>query len=85
MNPSATPSSGGDPSAVPEQSSERRFDPPPPEPGGTPAPSPGDLTTKPSSPGEPDTDRPTAVPGAYDADEADEAERERGAAVKPGN
>jgi hypothetical protein len=52
------------------------------EPGGTPSPGPDSLTGKPVTPGTDDAHRPSAVPGAYDADEAD---RERGKAVKPGN
>jgi hypothetical protein len=50
------------------------------EPGGTPTPGPDSLTDKPASPG--GDDGPSAVPGAYEADDAD---RERGRAVKPGN
>ena len=53
----------------------------PDEPAGTPSPGPHDLTSRPATPGTED-DGPTAVPGAY---EADDAERERGKAVKPGN
>jgi hypothetical protein len=52
------------------------------EPAGTPSPGPTDLTGRPATPGSADTGTPTAVPGAY---EADDAERERGKAVKPGN
>jgi hypothetical protein len=51
------------------------------EPGGTPPPGPGNLTDAPAQPGS-DPSAPAAVPGAY---EADEAEQERGKAVKPGN
>ncbi|SOD97382.1 hypothetical protein [Blastococcus haudaquaticus] len=51
------------------------------EPAGTPSPGPDDLIQKPATPGS-DDDGPTAVPGAY---EADDAEQERGKAVKPGN
>jgi hypothetical protein len=51
------------------------------EPAGTPSPGPHDLTDRPTTPGG-DDGRPTAIPGAY---EADDAERERGKAVKPGN
>ena len=51
------------------------------EPAGTPSPGPDHLISKPATPGT-DEDRPTAVPGAY---EADDAEQERGKAVKPGN
>lgn len=50
------------------------------EPGGTPSPGPSDLTDRPVAPGDDGAAR--AVPGAYEADEAD---RERGKAVKPGN
>ncbi len=50
------------------------------EPGGTPSPGQGDLTDRPLAPG--DDGRSKAVPGAY---EADDAEQERGKAVKPGN
>jgi hypothetical protein len=52
------------------------------EPGGTPPPGPGNLTDAPAQPGTGASGGPAAVPGAY---EADEAERERGKAVKPGN
>jgi hypothetical protein len=52
------------------------------EPAGTSSPGPDDLTAKPATPGDDDAGRPTAVPGAY---EADDDERERGKAVKPGN
>jgi hypothetical protein len=52
------------------------------EPAGTASPGPDDLTAKPATPGTGDEGRPTAVPGAY---EADDAEQERGKAVKPGN
>jgi hypothetical protein len=52
------------------------------EPAGTPSPGPDNLTAKPATPGGDDAGRPSAVPGAY---EADEAEREHGNAVKPGN
>ena len=50
------------------------------EPGGTPAPGPDDLTDRAVGPGDDGAAR--AVPGAY---QADEAEQERGKAVKPGN
>lgn len=50
------------------------------EPGGTPAPGAGNLTDRPVGPGDDGAAR--AVPGAY---QADEAEQERGKAVKPGN
>jgi hypothetical protein len=52
------------------------------EPAGTPSPGPDNLTAKPATPGTDDAGKPSAVPGAY---EADEAEQERGRAVKPGN
>jgi hypothetical protein len=55
------------------------------EPGGTPSPGPDNLTAKPAKPATPGTEeagKATAVPGAY---EADDAEQERGRAVKPGN
>ncbi len=51
------------------------------DPGGTPSPCPRELLAKPSSPGEQDTSRPTAVPGAYDGDDE---EPERGRASEPG-
>jgi hypothetical protein len=51
------------------------------EPAGTPSTGPDDLTATPVTPGA-DDGGPTAVPGAY---EADDAEQERGKAVKPGN
>lgn len=49
------------------------------EPGGSPTSGPDDLIRKPATPGD---DGAAAVPGAYEADEDD---RERGKAVKPGN
>jgi hypothetical protein len=52
------------------------------EPGGTPSPGPDNLTAKPATPGTEEAGKATAVPGAY---EADDAEQERGRAVKPGN
>jgi hypothetical protein len=52
------------------------------DPGGTPSPGPDNLTAKPATPGADDVGKATAVPGAY---EADDAEQERGKAVKPGN
>jgi hypothetical protein len=52
------------------------------EPGGTPSPGQDNLTARPVPPGSDDTGTPSAVPGAYDADDA---EQERGKAVKPGN
>jgi hypothetical protein len=51
------------------------------DPGGTPSPGPASLTDAPVVPGRRGNE-PTAVPGSY---EADDAERERGKAVKPGN
>ena len=39
------------------------------EPGGTPAPGGGHLTDRPVTPGEDDTARPAAVPGAYETDD----------------
>jgi hypothetical protein len=53
-----------------------------PDPAGSPSPGPDNLIDKPVTPGTDDAGTPTAVPGAY---EADDAERERGRAVKPGN
>ena len=50
------------------------------EPAGTPSPGPDNLTDRPVTPG--GDDGPRAVPGTY---EADDAEQERGKAVKPGN
>ena len=50
------------------------------EPGGSPTHGQDDLIRKPVTPGA--DEGPTAVPGAYEADDAD---RERGKAVKPGN
>jgi hypothetical protein len=52
------------------------------EPGGTPYPGTDNLTAKPATPGTEEAGKATAVPGAY---EADDAEQERGRAVKPGN
>ena len=43
---------------------------------------PDNLIAKPVTPGDDDAGAPTAAPGTY---EADEAEQERGKAVKPGN
>ena len=51
------------------------------EPAGTSSPGPGDLTATPATPGVDDAG-PTAVPGAY---EADQSAQERGKAVRPGN
>lgn len=52
------------------------------EPGGTPSAGPADLTDRPLTPGTDDDGGARAIPGAYEAGEAD---RERGKAVKPGN
>jgi hypothetical protein len=52
------------------------------ETGGTPTLGPGNLTAKPATPGDDDTTQSSSVPGAYAADDADQ---ERGRAVKPGN
>lgn len=52
------------------------------DPAGTPPPGPDNLTAKPTTPGDADAGKAAAVPGVYDADDAD---RERGKAVKPGN
>jgi hypothetical protein len=52
------------------------------DPGGTPTPGPDNLTAKPATPGSDETTQPNAVPGAYAADDDD---RQRGRAVKPGN
>ncbi len=51
------------------------------DPAGTPSPGPDDLTARPVVPGD-DDGAPKAVPGAY---ESDDAEQERGKAVKPGS
>ena len=51
------------------------------EPGGTPTAGRGDLIDRPVTPGD-EASTTAAVPGAYDADDED---RERGRAVKPGN
>jgi hypothetical protein len=51
------------------------------EPAGTPSPGPDDLTARPVVPGQ-DDGAPTAVPGAYEADEDEQA---RGREWKPGN
>jgi len=53
-----------------------------PDPAGTPSPGPDNLIEKPVTPGSDDAGTPTAVPGVY---EADEAEQERGKDRKPGN
>lgn len=52
------------------------------DPAGTPSPGPDNLTSKPVTPGADDAGQATAVPGVY---EADEEERARGKASKPGN
>jgi hypothetical protein len=52
------------------------------DPGGTPSAGPDNLTAKPVAPGTDEATRPTAVPGAYEADDEDQ---QRGRAVKPGN
>ena len=52
------------------------------EPGGSPTHGQHDLIRKPVTPGADDDSASTAAPGTY---EADEAEQERGRAVKPGN
>ncbi len=52
------------------------------DPAGTPSLGLDNLTATPTAPGTDDARQPRAVPGAY---EADDAERERGRAVKPGN
>jgi len=51
------------------------------EPGGTPSPGQDNLIAKATPPGD-DAGAPTAAPGTYEADEAEQA---RGRAVKPGN
>ena len=51
------------------------------EPGGTPSPGPDHLIDQPVTPGGDDGSA-TATPGVYEADQGD---RERGKAVKPGN
>lgn len=56
-----------------------------PDPGGTPEVRPGSLTRTPTTPEQSkagEVDPAEATPGAY---EADEAERDRGKRVKPGN
>ena len=52
------------------------------EPAGTPSPGQDHLTATPVTPGTDDAGTASAVPGVYDADDA---ARERGKAVKPGN
>ena len=52
------------------------------DPSGTPSPSADSLTAKSATPGGTDPGDASAVPGAY---EADEAAQVRGKAVKPGN
>ena len=54
-----------------------------PDPGRTPSPGPDHLTATPTTPGDDDGQQPpAAVPGVYEADEED---RQRGRAQKPGN
>ena len=53
-----------------------------PDPGGTVSPGPDHLTATATTPGNPDASTPQAAPGAY---EADEEEKRRGRARKPGN
>ena len=60
---------------------ENRPDTDEPPAGGTPSPGQGNLTDRPLT-GPDDDGSAKAVPGVY---EADEAEQERGKAVKPGN
>ena len=52
------------------------------EPAGTPSPGPHDLTARPVIPGEDDGGAAKAVPGAYEADDDEQA---RGREWKPGN
>jgi hypothetical protein len=52
------------------------------DPAGTPSAGPDNLTARPAVPGDDGGGAPKAVPGAYEADDDD---RERGKAVKPGN
>ena len=52
------------------------------DPAGTPSPGPDNLIDKPATPGDDDAGAPTAVPGAYEADEDAQA---RGREQKPGN
>jgi hypothetical protein len=52
------------------------------EPAGTPSPGRGNLTALPVVPGDDDGGAPKAVPGAYEADEEEQA---RGQEWKPGN
>ncbi len=52
------------------------------EPAGTPSPGQGSLTAKPVTAGTDDAHTASAVPGAYDADDA---AQQSGKAVKPGN
>ncbi len=51
------------------------------EPGGTPSPGPGNRTARPAVPGDDAEGAPAAVPGAYEADEQEQA---RGRTRKPG-
>ena len=49
------------------------------EPGGTPSPGRGDLTARPSVPGDdPGEGPPAAVPGAYDGDQAGDGDQRPG-------
>ncbi len=52
------------------------------EPGGSPAQGQDNLIRKPVTPGADDAESAASTPGVHDADDA---ERERGKAVKPGN
>ncbi len=52
------------------------------EPAGTPSTGQGNLTARPVTPGDDDAAEAKAVPGSYEADEQDRA---RGRAAKPGN
>lgn len=52
------------------------------DPAGTPSPGHGNLTARPAVPGEDDGGAPKAVPGAYAADDDEQA---RGKEWKPGN
>ena len=52
------------------------------EPAGTPSTGSGNLTARPVTPGGDDAGEAKAVPGVYEASEADQA---RGRAQKPGN
>ena len=52
------------------------------DPAGTPSPGPDDLTARPAVPGDDGSGAPKAVPGAYEADENEQA---GGREWKPGN